>query len=252
MAPRVTHLWRHPIKAVGVEPVDAVTLVPGRTMPGDRLWAVAHEAAKFNGTEDGWQPCVNFCRGAKFPELMAVRVTSDDPTGRLTLTHPRRPALEADPAVGEEAARIVEWMRPLTDPERARPVSLYRAGDRGLTDSDFPSISLLNRASLNALGARLGQPLAMERFRGNVWLEGLDPWAEFELVGREIGLGAARLRIRERITRCKATAANPETGRVDADTLGALQAGWGHRDFGIAAEVIAGGAVAIGDTARWA
>ena len=61
----------------------------------------------------------------------------------------------------------------------------------------------------------------MERFRGNVWLDGLEPWAEFDLVGRDIRVGAATLRVRERITRCKATTVNPETGRIDADTLGA-------------------------------
>ena len=53
--------------------------------------------------------------------------------------------------------------------------------------------------------------------------------------------------MRERITRCKATTVNPETGRIDADTLGALEAGWGHQDFGVYAEVISGGPVAVGD-----
>ena len=118
-----------------------------------------------------------------------------------------------------------------------------------MTDSDFPSVSILNRASLAALGARLGKPLAMERFRGNVWLDGLEPFAEFDLVGRDIRLGGASLRVRERITRCKATTVDPDTGIGDADTLGALRAGWGHEDFGVYAEVVAGGRVALGDTA---
>ena len=77
----------------------------------------------------------------------------------------------------------------------------------------------------------------MERFRGNVWLDGLAPFAEFDLVGRDLRLGTARLRVRERITRCKATTVDPATGISDADTLGALRAGWGHQDFGVYAEV---------------
>jgi uncharacterized protein YcbX len=89
----------------------------------------------------------------------------------------------------------------------------------------------------------------MERFRGNVWLDGLAPWAEFNLVGSDICVGGATLRIRERITRCKATTVDPETGVSDADTLGALEAGWGHQDFGVYAEVVTGGAVAVGDPA---
>ena len=100
--------------------------------------------------------------------------------------------------------------------------------------------------------ARLGQPLAMERFRGNIWLEGLAPFAEFELVGQTLRIGGATLRVREVITRCKATTANPETGLVDADTLRGLRAGWGHQDFGVYAEVVTGGRVAVGDAAALA
>ena len=55
------------------------------------------------------------------------------------------------------------------------------------------------------------------------------------------------LRIEERITRCKATSANPETGRIDADTLGGLEAAFGHQDFGLYAVVTRGGAIATGD-----
>ena len=87
----------------------------------------------------------------------------------------------------------------------------------------------------------------MERFRGNVWLDGLAPWQEFDLVGREVRVGGATLRVREIITRCKATTVDPDTGIEDADTLGALSAGWGHQDFGVYAEVVEGGRVAVGD-----
>jgi uncharacterized protein len=138
---------------------------------------------------------------------------------------------------------------PLADPDRPAPAFVVRARV-GMTDSDYPSISVLSRASLAALGDRLGLPLAMERFRGNVWLDGLAPFAELDLVGRDIRLGAARLRVRERITRCKATTVDPATGIPDADTLGALRAGWGHQDFGVYAEVLDGGRVAVGDPAE--
>jgi uncharacterized protein YcbX len=116
-----------------------------------------------------------------------------------------------------------------------------------MTDSDFPSVAILNHASLRALGDRLGADLHMERFRGNVWIDGAATWAEFDWIGRELRIGGATFRVRERITRCKATTVNPDSGRIDADTLGALQAGWGHQDFGVYAEVVAGGPVAIGD-----
>ena len=110
-----------------------------------------------------------------------------------------------------------------------------------MTDSDFPSISILNRASLAALGERLGMALAMERFRGNLWLDGLAPFASSTSSAATSGSAARPSACASAITRCKATTVDPATGVSDADTLGALQAGWGHQDFGVYAEVVAGG-----------
>jgi uncharacterized protein YcbX len=244
---QVRALWRHPIKAHGVEAVASTLLVAGATMPWDRVWAIAHEAARLP-PGGGWAPCANFSRGAKSFELMAIRAATDEARGRVTLTHPRREPITVDPDDPDDAARLVAWVRPLANPDRAMPARVVRAG-RGMTDSTFPSISILSTASLAALGARLGKPLAMERFRGNVWLDGLAPFAEFDLVGRDIRIGGASLRVRERITRCKATTVDPATGVSDADTLAGLRAGWGHEDFGVYAEVTAGGRVALGDAA---
>ena len=113
--------------------------------------------------------------------------------------------------------------------------------------TDFPSISLAGAASLRALSGKLGRPLDQRRFRANFWVEGLGPWEEFEWVGKTITIGDVRFSVRERIERCMATTANPETGRRDADTLGALEDGWGHRDVGVYLVAETSGRVAMGD-----
>ena len=69
MTGRLAHIYRHPIKGHGREALASVRLSTGACLPFDRHWAVAHEAARL---EPGWNPCVNFARGAKAPELMAI------------------------------------------------------------------------------------------------------------------------------------------------------------------------------------
>lgn len=246
---RVSGLWRHPVKSHGSEPVTAAEFSAGQTMPWDRVWAIAHEASRVEGPEIGWVPCVNFSRGAKSPGLMAIRARTDEAAGTITFIHPGAEPLTANPDDPQDAARLIAWVTPLASPDRARPVRVVRAKRNGMTDSAFPSVSILNRASLSALSKKVGQDLAEERFRGNIWLEGLEAWEEFALLGREIRIGDAVFLVRERITRCMATTANPSTGEIDADTLGALEASWRHRDFGVYAEVTKGGRVAVGDAA---
>ena len=248
MTARLAQIWRHPIKGHGREALERVTLSSGATLPFDRAWAVAHEAARLEAGR--WAPCQNFARGAKAPALMAISAELDEGAGLLRLRHPDLPEIEIDPDDPADAARFLEWSAPLNPPDRARPVALVRAA-QPFTDTDFPSVAILSLASQRALGQRMGVALDVGRWRGNLWLDGLAPWEEMEMIGREIAIGPARLRVREPITRCRATMANPATGRIDADTLAGLEAATGAQDFGVYAEVVAGGPVAVGDGARW-
>ncbi|MGR3485752.1 MAG: MOSC domain-containing protein [Paracoccaceae bacterium] len=240
---RVESLWRHPIKAHGRERVARANLTAGAMMPGDRIWAVAHEAASAVDGAD-WVPCRNFNRAAKAPALMAIESAWDEAAGTVTLTHPDREPLTFDPDRDGDA--IVAWTRDMTPEGRAAPARVVRARGAAFSDSDFPSISLISLASHRALEAEMGRELSPLRWRGNLLIEGAEAWEEASWVGREIAVGGARLRVRERIVRCRATMANPESGVVDADTLTALRP-HGDQEFGVCAEVIEGGPVAEGD-----
>lgn len=243
MTGRLTDITRHPIKGHGREALASVRLSAGECLPWDRHWAVAHEAARLR---EGWNPCANFARGAKAPALMAVTSELEEETATITLRHPERGEIRFRPDDPQDLPRFLDWVTPLNPPERAQPARIVSAG-RGMTDSDFPSISVLSTASLADLSARMGIDLSKDRWRGNLWLEGAAPWAEFGWIGRHLRIGGTLLRVEERITRCKATTVDPETGRISGDTLAALDAHYGHKDFGIYAVVIEGGPVSVGD-----
>lgn len=237
----VARLYRHPIKGIGAEELSETPVHAGQTLPMDRVWALAHEAAK---VEPGnWSNCNNFIRGAKSPGVMAVTARSAD--GLISLRHPDLPPLTVDP--GAHGPQLIDWIRPVCNPDRAAPSALIRAGSQGMTDSPFPSISILNYASLRALEDAAGRTLDPRRFRGNIWFDGGGPWQEFEWIGNTILIGGVQFEVRERISRCTATHVDPDTGRADTDTLKVLEQTWGHQDFGIYAVATTGGQVAVGD-----
>lgn len=247
MSATVAALYRHPVKSLGEEALERVTLTPGAALPWDRTWAVAHGASEWDPETAGWAARGNFVAQAHVPELARITTRWDAAARRLTLAHPLCRGVALDPDTAEGAEALTGWLAPLAGPMRPGPYRLARRAEGAMTDMPDPYVSLLSASSLRALGQAAGAALAHVRFRGNVWLDGLAPWEEFDMIGREITLGGARLRVADRIERCNATAASPETGTRDVPVPAILDRQWGHRDFGVYAEVIAGGEVALGD-----
>ena len=247
MTGRVREIWRHPIKAHGRERVAQVSLTEGAALPWDRRWAVAHEASAFDEAAPAWAHCRNFTRAAGSPALQAIDAQVEEASGRVTFRHPDRPEITIDPEDPADRARFTAWAGPVTNPDRPQPARLVRAPEQAMTDTDFPSVSLINLASHAQVEGQLGQPISPLRWRGNILFDGFEAWAEMDWPGRTLRLGAIEMEVVEPIVRCMATTANPETGLRDADTLGALKAGWGHQICGVYGRVTRGGPLTEGD-----
>ena len=246
---QVSALWRHPIKSHGRESLQSVELTAGQTMPWDRTWAVTHEATQHSAKTGDWASCHNFQIGTRIPALAGIWAVLDEDARRITLQHRDLGSLGFHPDRAEDQSRFLDWIAPLCPENRSRPTGIVTAATRGMTDSDYPSISIMTTASHRAVAAPLGGALEPERWRGNIWIDGTAPWEEFDWIGHEITIGGARLRVEEPIERCAHTTANPLTGQRDADTLGTLERSFGHQNFGVYARVIEGGTVRLGDSA---
>ncbi|WP_347139723.1 MOSC N-terminal beta barrel domain-containing protein [Paracoccus sp. SSK6] len=249
MTARLAHIRRHPIKSISGEGLESVTLTATRRLPGDREWAVLTEAGERNaqtsqtgGEPDRWLPKSCFVRGVSSPQVQAISGGWSD--GWLTLRQPTQADLVIDPAT--DGDRLVEWLRPLWPANAPAPTRLVR-GAAIWTDQKWPWISILSLASLADLEAKTGQALGIHRWRGNLWVDGWQPWAERDLIGHVISIGGVELRVTQHIGRCEATSANTDTGEKDIDMLATLESLYGHTDFGIFAEVVTGGEIALGN-----
>lgn len=241
MTARLAQIQRYPIKGIGTEPLDTVVLEPEAPMPQDRAWALRHIGAP---DIPGWQSRGNFLVVATGPKLAQVR-SRTEADGRIALSHPDLPDMRIDPR--SDGAGLIDWVRPLWPDTSPAPRDLVAAPAQGMADNGRAEISVLNLASLSALADSLGQPLEIDRFRGNLILDGLAPWEEFNWLGQRLTIGPVEIEITDRIERCRATEASPLTGRRDAQPVRALHTTFGHRDFGVYARIVTGGRISIGN-----
>lgn len=250
MTARIARIRRYPIKSLGGEDISGTALRAAQRLPGDRVWAMLTEGGERHAgpgaSPTRWLPKSCFLRGAASAALQAIQGGWGDgaPQGTITLTHPDLPPVSFDPAT--EGDRLLEWVAPLWPQDKPAPTRLVQ-GPAGWTDVNQPWISILSLASLRDLETRLGRPLGVERWRGNLWIDGWAPYAERELIGRILTVNGVELRVTETIGRCPATSADTTTGQFDIDMPAALQAQFGHQDFGIYAEVVTGGQIALND-----
>lgn len=242
MSVTLTDIWRHPIKGIGCQRLPHTNLSAGAPLPGDRAWALLHHGAAAD--TDTWQPRRNFLVVANGPRLAQI-TASTLPSGLIHLRHPDLDDLTFDP--GTQGVQLINWITPIWPDTLASPSRLVSAPDQGMADNGVAQISIMNHASLRALSQRVGHALDPRRFRGNLWLDGLAPWEEFDWIGKTLRIGHVTIQVTDRIQRCRATEANPDTGRRDVEPVKALHAGWGHQDFGVYATVMTDGKIATDD-----
>ncbi|WP_347266150.1 MOSC domain-containing protein [Paracoccus sp. (in: a-proteobacteria)] len=253
MTARIARIRRHPIKSLGGEDMARVSLQAARRLPGDRVWAILTAAGEPHaggaGDPDRWLPKSCFLRGVASATLQAVCGGWGEGTeaGPIRLCHPDRPDLHFDPET--EGARLIDWVAPLW-PDDLPPATRLVRGPTGWTDVAQPWLSILSLSSLRDLESRLGRDLGIARWRANLWVDGWQPHAEREMIGRILSVGGVELRVTEAIGRCAATSADTASGRMDGDMPAELTTLYGNHRFGIYAEVVTGGQIALNDEIR--
>jgi uncharacterized protein YcbX len=248
---RIKSLYRYPVKGLSPEPIEAAALTTDGYFPCDRVFALENGPSGFDPEAPAHQPKIKFLMLMRNGSLASLATRYDEATRVLTLAHDG--AIQAQGALDapEGRAKIEAFLTAFLGEEIRGPVRLLTAPPNfRFTDSKSGFVSLLNLASVEAIAKAEGRPVDPLRFRANIYLEGLEPWAETALVGKTLVLGGARLEILKMIDRCAATGVEPGTGRRDMDLVQTLRQNFGHIDCGIYARVVEGGRIRIGDAGR--
>lgn len=243
----VEALYRYPVKGFTPEPVRGAVLEAGGYFPDDRLYAVENGPSGFDPSAPTFISKTRFTVLAQIADVAKVRTAYED--GVLTAERPGWGQVRAD--LRTEVGRIAfaAWLESVLDPEDVRgPLKVVQAPGHRFTDHPQGYVSVLNLASVAALGARMGVALDPLRFRANIHVENWPAWGEMDLQpGARLRLGGVEVELFKPIVRCVATHVDPQTGVRDADVVDALRTLEGHLFCGLYVRVAQGGHIAIGD-----
>ncbi len=247
MTATVTLIHRHPVKGLNAEPLARVTLAPGEGLPHDRRFALAQGSTRFDTQAPEWRPKTQFLTLMRDEKLAQLRIAFDEQTGELAVHRAGKRVVRATVTEPLGRSLIEQFFAAFMGAAARGAPKLLEAPGHMFSDVREKCLSLISLASVRDLERVVGAPVDPSRFRANIYFEGAPAWAEFDWVGKEIAIGAARLRVSARIDRCAAINVNPVTAARDMNVVKALQRGFGHIDMGVYAEVIGGGEIATGD-----
>lgn len=241
-------IYRYPVKGLSPESLTRTRLQPGQTLSGDRKYAIENGPSGFDPAAPAHVSKTRFLMLMWNERLAQLDARYDDDTHMLTIRGEGRELARGDLSTREGRLAIEAFFRRFMPAELRGPPKLLQADGHSFSNVAPKVISIINLASVAAIEAVIGRPLHPLRFRGNIYVEGWPPWHEFDLVGQEIAIGAARLKVAKRTLRCAATDVDPNTGVRDLNIPETLMKTYGHADCGVYAQVVEGGEIAPGDT----
>jgi uncharacterized protein YcbX len=218
---KLAAIARYPVKSLRgtalaharIEPIGLV---------GDRMWMVVDANGRFvtqreqhrlAQVEAELTATGIVLRHVLHGEVAVPTPGEDSPISMVTVWKDTVPARFASSAADDLLSRVVEEPVRLVhmhDPS-VRPVdpTFAEPDDRvGFADG-FP-ILLTTTASLDDLNTRLSHPVAMNRFRPNIVIDGAEPWAEDGWRG--VRVGEVTFRVVKPCARCVIITLDPESG----------------------------------------
>jgi hypothetical protein len=243
---RVSALYRYPVKGLTGESLERVVLTPGETLPFDRAYAIENGAGRFHPEAPRHLPKINFLMLMRDERLATLKTEFDEVSHMLTVLRDGKKVAggQLNTKIGRQLIEqfIAEYMRT----ELRGAPKIMHAPDHSFSDMAAKCVHIVNLGTVRELERTLGRSVDPLRFRANIYVDGVEPWAELDWLDKPVRIGPAHLAVFARTTRCEAIDVDPNTGARDMAIPAHLMRTWAHQDFGIYAKVVVGGSVAIG------
>lgn len=247
LRPRVTAIYRYPVKAFSAERLSNAELRAGETIAFDRAYAIENGPGRFDPDAPRHLPKVTYLTLMRDERIATLETRFDEKTETLTVLRGGKQVARGQLTTRLGRSMIEQFVAAYLKTELRGPPRVVSAAGHTFSDVAAKCLHIVNAASLRELERAAGRSIDPLRFRPNLIIDGLPAWQEFDWVGRDFVFGSARLRGLDRTQRCAATNVDPSTGQRDMAIPAVLERTWNHADFGIYAQVEADGRVAVGD-----
>jgi len=247
-----------PVKSVSFQTIEKCEIKKNIGITGDRIFAFAKDLdleqvklfEKNPAERKGkWNKVLTLKNS---PALNKYNFIFKDE--KLSLILKDKEILTVDINELNERKKLSEKIIELEDSFK-QPISLMKNNDFPFFDTsisnkvDFVnSVSLLNIESINDFQKKIDKKIETSIFRGNICVDGIEPWKEMEWIGKIIKINNVSFKVEKSIPRCVAINLKPKSDDNSLNLLQLLKKTYNHFDMGIYLTALDDGEISVGST----
>jgi len=245
---KIAAIYRYPVKGLSAENLSQAEVQKDQGLAFDRSWALENGTQDFDRQNPRFLPKRRFLQLAQNPKLAQLRCQFDESGKTLSIVHNDKQLVCADMTSSEGADAIEQCIAGFMDSDLNGPPRLVSASGHHFSDIPQAAVSLINMASVREISQAAGTEISPLRFRGNIYIDGLEPWAEMDWQDKTISVnGKPVFEVFALTGRCPATQVNLQTGERDVAMLEVLGDAFGHTKCGVYMKAISNVTIKTGD-----
>ena len=242
-----------PVKSVSFQSIQSCEITKNLGMANDRIFAFSRiidlEKAKVIEKNPNDRKLNNFLTLKNSPVLNKYNFIYKKP--KLTLIFEEKNLITINPFDIEERIKLSNKILEL-ETSLVKPISLLQNQDFPFYDTShsnniFNSISLININSILDFEKKINKKIEFQRFRANIYVEGIDSWEERSWINKVIKINDISFMVKKNIPRCVAINLKPKSDDNSLNLLQSLKKSYNHFDMGIYLTALNDGDINVGD-----
>jgi uncharacterized protein YcbX len=246
-----------PVKSISFQTVSDCKIRKNIGIVGDRVFAFSKNL-EFNQAQL-FEKNLNERRG-KWNKILTLK---NSPVlnkynfklkdNKLTFTQKNNEILTIDVSKTNEHELLSNKILEL-ESSLQKPIFLMKNKDIPFFDTSISnktllthSISLINNQSIKDFKNKINQEIETQRFRGNIFVDGIEAWEERSWIGKIIKINNISFKVEKNIPRCVAINLKPNTDDNSLNLLQSLKKTYNHFDMGVYLTALEDGPINIGD-----
>ena len=240
---KISSIHYCPVKSVSFQNLDSCEVKKNIGIVGDRIFAFTKDLDKNKAKlfekspeerKGKWNKILTLKNS---PVLNKYNFLFKD--NNLKLTFEDKEVLTIDINQSDERVELTNKIVEL-ESSLKQPIVLIKNKEFPFFDTsvsnkvDFTnSVSLLNVQSINDFQNKIDNEIEISRFRGNIYVDGINAWEERNWIGKIIKINNVSFKVEKNIPRCVAINLKPKTDDNSLNLLQSLKKTYNHFDMGI-------------------